>query len=74
MTTLNEGDRVTLTDPTGDQLTGCIVSVDPLGWSLDLQYDWGDVAGFELGTDGRWYEINDSQTPWTLLPVLGGAR
>ncbi len=72
-------DIIRFADPIGDVLIGTLAEGSVASGRLAISVTRpahmdGEEVGFELGTDGRWYEVNDSQTPWTLLPTLGGCR
>lgn len=66
---LSVGADVRMTDPAGGSVVGYVDAITPDSryFVLDGIGDHDeDAAEFELGADGRWYEINDGQTPWTL--------
>jgi len=49
----------------GSTNEGRIVSYDHQAGAMDIEIttEPGDPYGFELGPDGRWYEINNSCDP-----------
>lgn len=59
-------DLVVLTDPDGGTIEGRVTArhvTAPLAFVVTFD---GEEAEFEPGAYGQWYDINDSQTPWTL--------
>lgn len=48
-----------------ERVRGTVVRVEP-PFSIVVVLDDGEEYLFQLGVDGKWYEINDSQTGWEM--------